>query len=120
MLDDFDSTSPAFGARTQPLGGKGPAIKSVRNMTGGGHGGPAVQPCLFLLFPEGERPGLAEVRTALLAGAAGEISWDSAESGAAADSSDWLEVLVDGLTFDLLGLAPGAGLNVPEPRYRFG
>ena len=44
------------------------------------------------------------------------------EGGEFAESNDdqWLEVLRDGLTFDLLGLAPGPGVNAPEPRHSFG
>jgi hypothetical protein len=31
----------------------------------------------------------------------------------------WLELLVDGLTFDCLGLEPGPALRLAEPRHRF-
>lgn len=51
------------------------------------------------------------------------VSFDpSREAGASAESKDdqWLEVLRDGLTFDLLGLTPGPGVNAPEPRHSFG
>lgn len=89
-------------------------------MTGGGHGGPAVQPCLFILFPDGQRPSAQDVRTALAIGGVGQISYDPAESEAVVVSSDWLELVVDGLTFDLLGLAPGRSLLAPPPRHCFG
>lgn len=32
----------------------------------------------------------------------------------------WLELLASGLTFDLVGLAPGPALPVPQPRHYFG
>lgn len=46
----------------------------------------------------------------------------SHEAGEPAESNydRWLEVLRDGLTFDLLGLKPGPDVNAPEPRHRFG
>lgn len=89
-------------------------------MTGGGHGGPAAQPCLFLLFPRGERPTAVDVRAALLQSNAAQVSYDPADRERAAVANDWLELLADGLTFDLLGLAPGEGLSPPEPRHRLG
>lgn len=116
----IDSTSAWFAARTEAIGGKGPAINSVRDMTGGGHGGPAVQPCLLLLFGNEARPTAAEVRAAMCGAGVGMVSHDPAESQAVVVSSDWLEVLVDGLTFDLLGLAPGRSLIMPEALHCFG
>lgn len=91
----------------------------MRDTTGGGHDGPALQPCLFVLFPAGARPSASAIRAALARGATGQISHDPAprEGGV---SSDWLEVVVDGLTFDLLGLASGPGLRPPAPRHCFG
>lgn len=89
-------------------------------MAGGGHGGPAVQPCLFLLFPEGSRPSAGEVRGALARSGTGQVSHDPALSEAIVTASDWLEVVVDGLTFDLLGLAPGRSLQARAPRHYFG
>jgi hypothetical protein len=89
-------------------------------MTGGGQGEPTAQPCLFILFPPGRRPSAFEVRGALASAGVGQISYDPAESEAVVASSDWLEVVVDGLTFDLLGLSPGRGLLAPAPRHCFG
>lgn len=100
--------------------GRGPAINSVRKMTSGGQGAPAVQPCLLLLFPIGERPSTPAIRTALARGRAGHISYDPAKKKSRTTQPDWLEVVVDGLTFDLLGLAPGPGLPHHEPRHCFG
>lgn len=80
-----------------------------------------MQPCLFLLFHAGERPGADRLRRALAAQDIGQISHDPA-SGAAGrgDAAHWLEVLIDGLTFDVLGLAPGPSLAAPATRHRFG
>ena len=89
-------------------------------MTGGGQGEPAVQPCLFMLFPVGARPSAADVRTALERTASGHVSHDPAEREAAVVASNWLELVLDGLTFDLLGLAPGRGLQAPVPRHLIG
>lgn len=89
-------------------------------MTGGLQAGPAVQPCLFMLFPQGRRPSGREVRAALVRGGAGQVSHDPAGSEGGAVPSEWLELVVDGLTFDLLGLAPGHSLLAPAPRHCFG
>lgn len=91
------------------------------DITGGGQGGGlAVQPCLFMLFPEGRRPTSRDVRGALARVSCGQVSYDPADSEAAVTASDWLELVVDGLTFDVLGLAPGKGLTIPAPRHLFG
>ena len=50
----------------------------------------------------------------------GQVSHEPVPSDAAIASSDWLEIVVDGLTFDLLGLAPGRSLLTPPPRHHFG
>lgn len=49
------------------------------------------------------------------------------ECGRQAGSNDrqgaedaWLELMIDGMTFDLLGLAPDPGVAVPEIEHRFG
>lgn len=89
-------------------------------MTGSGQGEPAVQPCLFMLFPVGERPWAADVRAALDRTASGHVSHDPAEREAAVAASDWLELILDGLTFDLLGLAPGRGLQAQVARHVIG
>lgn len=90
-------------------------------MTAGGGHEPAAQPCLFLLFPGGQRPDADAVRGALKRSASGQVSHDPRSSGrGAAETGDWLELLCDGLTFDLLGLAPGQSLRPGTPRHRFG
>ncbi len=43
----------------------------------------------------------------------------SAEGGEDGGPGNWLELLRDGLTFDLLGLDPGPSLTLPDIAYRF-
>ena len=50
----------------------------------------------------------------------GQVSHDPAADRAIVAASDWLELVIDGLTFDLLGLAPGRSLQERTPRYCFG
>ncbi len=73
-----------------------------------------------MLFAPGQRPSAAAVRGALESGGIGQVSYDPAASEAVVTASDWLELVVDGLTFDLLGLDPGPTLMAPGPRHRFG
>lgn len=79
-----------------------------------------MQPCLLILFAPGARPDAAAVRAALDRTALGQVSHDPAARGGPAASSDWLEILVNGLTFDLLGLAPGQALSFTAPHHRIG
>lgn len=88
---------------------------------------------LHLLFAKGKRPDRDEI--AAFAGRlpALSVSHDpagtarpevSAEDGDDTRSlvhgeGDWIELLRDGLTFDLAGLAPGAAVPFPEPAHRF-
>ena len=78
-----------------------------------------------LLFAPGARPGRAALR-ALSEGDGGfAISLDPlAESAAptagASGEETWLELLASGLTFDLVGLAPGDGAQAPPARHAFG
>lgn len=60
------------------------------------------------------------MRTALARSGAGQVSHDPALSEGIVTACDWLELVVDGLTFDLLGLAPGCSLQARPPRYHFG
>jgi hypothetical protein len=105
---------------SQRRAGKGPVIDPTRDLTKGGEGEPVAQPCLFVCFRAGARPDAAQIGSVLDASGIGRVSFDPAVRRAAAATSDWVEVLIDGLTFDLLGLAPGKALSLPAPRYRFG
>ena len=84
-------------------------------------------PAASLLFAAGDRPGAAIVRE--LAERHGEfsISLDpravaaSAEAGQARAQGEpvWLELLAGGVTFDLLGLAPGPAVERPPCAYSY-
>ena len=77
----------------------------------------------MLLVDAGCRPSGADVRNLLAELDRTSISFDPAPEADASigqDAERWLEVLKDGLTFDLLGLAPGPGVQALEPRHRFG
>lgn len=85
---------------------------------------------LILLFPRGKRPDRAAIMHALSNVPNAQVSHDPGESHADGaplwtdDSGDalggdaWLELLIDGLTFDLVGLAPGPGLVAPAIEFR--
>ncbi len=88
---------------------------------------------LHLLFAKGKRPdrdaiGAFAGRLPALsishdpAGAARpDVSaGDSGDTGALVrDDGEWIELLRDGLTFDLAGLAPGTAAPFPQPAHRF-
>ena len=65
-------------------------------------------PGMLLLFPAAKRPDLAGLRSALADQSRITISH---AAGQQAGSGCWVELLVDGMTFDLLGLAPGAPVD---------
>lgn len=87
-------------------------------------------PGIFLYFGKGDRPSRRDVVERLGMGGRTFVSHDphavaqrdgadSAEGGSG-ELAAWLELLCDGLTFDLLGLQEGPGLS-PEPvEHRFG
>lgn len=107
--------------RPKPVtSGKGPVISSLRESTAGKHYGTGDRPCLFLLFAEGSRPHADGVRTALRNGSVGLVSHDPRGGEDGSQASNWLELLLDGLTFDLLGLAPGKSLAPAAARHHFG
>lgn len=84
------------------------------------HGHSMSEPCLLLLFPKGGRPSATNVRSALGSGMFGQISFDPATRKDAPGSGNWLELIADGLVFDLTGLAPGRTLVAPAPRHELG
>lgn len=76
-------------------------------------------PCLFLLFEHGKRPSARQVRDALSNDIV-SISHDPRDNAAGSpEEGNWLELLANGLTFDLLGLSPGPALVMPHPRHSF-
>ena len=84
---------------------------------------------MLLLFAHGERPDVARVEQALEnrprimvshnpSGEKSSACTPESDKGAASEEA-WLELLVDGPTFDCLGLAPGPGLTVEDPRHLY-
>lgn len=97
-----------------------------------GRSGAQVRPArsgLMLVFDRGARPDRTAVATALAAIPRVAISHDPATLAgpthaasplaAPEDMTRWLELLVDGLTVDLVGLAPGPALDEPDVAYRY-
>lgn len=81
-------------------------------------------PGLFLLFPKGRRPNRTRMLVTLAALPRVMVTHDPGKPPTSTvhdegDVDNWLELMADGLTFDLLGLAPGPGLAVPEIAHRF-
>ena len=73
-----------------------------------------------LLFAPGARPPAAAIERLANENGGFSVSLDPAQSGAASDRGDWLELLVNGLTFDLIGLAPGPAAAPPPRTHNFG
>ncbi len=72
------------------------------------------------MFRAGARPDVATVRRAVEAAEKVAISHGGEEPGGAAGGQAlWLELLIDGMTFDLSGMAPGAGYAAAELRNRY-
>ncbi|MGV2496214.1 hypothetical protein [Pelagerythrobacter aerophilus] len=72
------------------------------------------------MFRAGARPDIAAVRRAVEAMEKVAISHAGDEQGAGADEhGPWLELLIDGMTFDLSGMAPGAGYVAADLRNRY-
>jgi len=68
-------------------------------------------PVVSMLFAPGDRPGADQVRALAAVNPAFRVSFDPGEDAAPLTSSPperWLEVLANGLPFDIQGLAPGA------------
>jgi hypothetical protein len=82
---------------------------------GAGNSGSAVS----LLFAAGRRPSADSIRALARDGGGFSVSFDpsadAAAPGAPADAAEpvWLELLASGMTFDLLGLAPGPPPDPP-------
>jgi hypothetical protein len=77
-------------------------------------------PVLSLLFDLAARPNAPAIRGLESSSNGFSISHDSACDGEADGAAgDWLELLVNGLTFDLLGLAPGSAQISAPALHRF-
>ena len=76
-------------------------------------------PVLSLYFEAGARPDAQAIHA--LAGKAGgfAVSHDPGADAPAGSGGNWLELLANGLSFDLRGLAPGAASAVERPVHCF-
>jgi hypothetical protein len=80
-------------------------------------------PIVSLLFAPGERSSVAQIRALAAADPSFHVSFDpeDCENRAAGDPAErWLEVLANGSTFDIEGLAPGSPQPVPPSTNRYG
>jgi hypothetical protein len=77
----------------------------------------AVMPGISLLFATGERPGAAAIAEHARDKGGYSVSLNPAARGSGAQAQGrtacWLELLANGLTFDLVGLAPGPAADGP-------
>ncbi|MEX0341207.1 MAG: hypothetical protein AB3N06_01340 [Erythrobacter sp.] len=88
-----------------------------------------IAPGLVLVFGRGSRPDREAVTAALAHHPRAAISHDPATAAHPphtvarqnphTEDDDWLELILDGLTFDLLGLRPGPAIATPEIEYLF-
>ena len=72
---------------------------------------------LVLLFPSGRRPSASVIEKIISKHKHVSVSHDpsdSASTARGADDGDWLELLCEGLTFDLVGLAPCAHATLAQ------
>ena len=95
-------------------------ISSVQEFGGG-----ASTSAASLLFAPGDRPGAEHVRALAGLDTTFVISLEPSEEGAApsggaAHTVRWLELLANGLAFDLEGLAPGESQPIPPRGYAYG
>ncbi|MGB3796117.1 MAG: hypothetical protein WA957_07425 [Alteraurantiacibacter sp.] len=73
---------------------------------------------MSLLCAPGERPRAKQVRALAETCDRFSISLDTSASGG--EEEGWLELLANGMTFDLTGLEPRGCIDMPEPAHRFG
>lgn len=69
------------------------------------------------LFPPGERPNGADIAAFL---AAPDLSIAAQISHSPASAEGWVEILANGLTFDLRGLAPASPAGIASARHVYG
>ena len=68
--------------------------------------GDRIDLAVALLFAPGHRPCVEDIKALSLAQAQFAVTLESGEAG---EKQQWVELLANGLTFDLSGLAPGQG-----------
>ncbi|MCP5396915.1 MAG: hypothetical protein H6918_09305 [Sphingomonadaceae bacterium] len=83
-----------------------------------------VVPALYLLFPAGKRPFPSQIHTIIADSGICSVSFDPTEDQRAKGKSSppaegWLELLSDGLTFDLAGMVPDASPVLPAFRHQY-
>lgn len=113
-----DSTSAWFQVRQCHDRGRGLSISRAQDIDAGGGISAA-----SLLFAPGERPGRQAIAALARDKTSFSISLDPAEVGGGdgdGERGDWLELLANGLTFDLAGLAPGPAAEPPPAGQAFG
>ncbi|MEN7536409.1 hypothetical protein [Aurantiacibacter flavus] len=71
-----------------------------------------------LIFDAGGRPDISAIAT--IAASNGNFSLNSNPPGISLGAKGWVELLVNGLTFDVTGLRPGPGDAQPEQKHLFG
>lgn len=81
------------------------------------HGGQWESHGLALLFPRGEAPDLGTLEACAQASDAFAVSHIPPQQDR--ERPHWAELLIDGLTFDIEGFAPGLPVHVPEIAFRF-
>lgn len=82
-------------------------------------GGRMATSAVSLLFAAGERPDVNAVAALSRTGSGFSISHDPGDGGAG-DATRWLELLSNGLTFDIEGIAGGVPAPMPPLGHRFG
>ena len=102
--------------------GRGLSISSTQDIDAGG-----LISAASLLFAPGERPGRDAISALVGARAGFTVSFDPANEADpeeqvddASDAGEWIELLANGLTFDLVGLAPGPPPDLPPQGQAFG
>jgi hypothetical protein len=74
---------------------------------------------LYLLFPAGKRPTSARLRDVVSSLERLTISHEPSSVGGGSGGPGWVELLRDGMTFDLTGLPPGDAPPLPAIEHRF-
>ncbi|MEE4451136.1 hypothetical protein [Novosphingobium resinovorum] len=112
MPNGLDATLEMVPTRPMAQGSDGDAGSDPAEGAWAGSAG------LTLIFAPGTRPDADGV--ARLIAASREAGLAASVSHRPVGEATWLELLASGLTFDLVGLAPGKGAPIPEPVQRFG
>ena len=109
-----DSTLSVFAARKSPeeIEGNEPIASALRleeqsNVS-----------AVSLLFAPGKRPRALDICAQAKSSGQFSISLDPSADGG--QEEGWLELLANGMTFDLVGLAPQAVIEVPQTIHAFG